>query len=133
MTYRRRSRRLHKRSQRFLRGGAGSCVNEYINGSLVDPISMAPIPLNRLMRIPVNHDDPNTDYYCFDQNNLYKWLLLQSNKNPLTGLKFSDKDARYMNANHRNLRDTLTGNLYQMWGYIEHKIRNNLSPVYELI
>jgi hypothetical protein len=81
-----------------LRGGAGACVNQQQNGSPVDPISLQPIPLSRLLRVPVKHNDATSDYYCFDQNTLYEWLK-DNTTNPLTGANFSRDDALYIRAN----------------------------------
>lgn len=110
-------RRSPRRSQ--LRGGAGSCVNAYDDLGIkpLDPFSMEPIPSNRILRVPVNHDDPNTDYYCFDQTNLFQWIYESHNTNPFTNLPFSNKDALYMRNNaHMNLRSK--DGFIQNWGTV---------------
>jgi len=114
------ARRSMKRSRRYvrrsLRGGAASCVNDRdASGAPIDPFSLEPIPLSRLMRIPVNHNDPMTDYYCFDQTNLYEWIHDDHNTNPLTGLPFSPADAKYMRNNAKPNLLQKDGRFRQNW------------------
>jgi hypothetical protein len=101
-----------------LRGGAGSCVNQNVNGTPVDPISLQPIPLNRLLRLPVDHNNKASDYYCFDQNTLYEWLR-ENSTNPLTGIDISLEDARYISKNVKKWARDRRG-FIQNWNSIYH-------------
>jgi hypothetical protein len=93
-----RSKNRSRRSK--LKGGKAQCLNRLEKGIPIDPISLAQIPLNRLIRVPVSfkpfpyeiHPQPGTDYYCFDRDYLLRWLN-QSPKNPSTGLNFSYAQA----------------------------------------
>jgi hypothetical protein len=83
------------------KGGAGQCVNSKTpQGLIIDPISMEAIPLNKSIQLPTkfrdfpyeSHPEPNTDYYCFNQDTLKEWLKRHTT-NPFTGLQLKQWEA----------------------------------------
>ena len=80
-----------------LRGG-NMCMNGVdASGAPIDPISLSPIPVNRLVRITA----PNGKFYCFDSKTLLAWLDLYTT-NPATGLVFTREEGMEIVNSLRN-------------------------------
>lgn len=92
-----------------LTGGINQCVNNKdASGAPIDPITLAPIPLNRLIRVPVlvQYDNPPTDFFCFDRTALLAWLKI-SVRNPFIAGNFT-RSQLWVILNQLNLRPKYT-------------------------